>query len=95
MVIISAVVRVKEGKGPVLEKAFLELQPKVLKDPGAITYLLHRAVDDPCKFFVLERYENQEALDYHMSTDHFKAFFKEFEPLMTGTPEVGFYQEVK
>ena len=94
MVIIAAVVRVHEGKGEELEREFLRLQPTVLKDPGALAYVLHRSVDDPCKFFVYEKYENDEALKYHMSTDHFKSFFSKLGPLMKGDPEVGFYSEV-
>jgi quinol monooxygenase YgiN len=94
MLVIAAVVMVKKGKGEEFEKGFRPLRAKVLKDPGAIAYVLHRSVDDPCKYLFYEKYENEEAFKYHTSTEHFKAFFKKMEPVMQGPPEITHYQEV-
>ncbi len=95
MVTIAAVVRVNEGKGAELEKEFLRLQAKVLREPGTIAYILHRSTDDPCRYLVYEKYENEEALKYHTSTEHFKTFFQKMGMFVKGQPEVGFYQEIK
>ena len=95
MVIIAAVMQVNEGKGAEFEKEFLELRAKVLKEPGIIAYILHRSVDDPYKYFVYEKYQSDEALKYHTSTEHFKTFFQKMGTFVKGNPEVGFYQEVK
>jgi quinol monooxygenase YgiN len=95
MVTIAATVYVNEGKGAELENEFLQLQAKVLKEPGTIAYALHRSSDDPCKYFVYEKYENDEALKFHTSTEHFKTFFQKMGTFVKGQPEVGFYQEVK
>jgi len=95
MVIIAAVMQINEGKEAELEKEFLQLKAKVLKEPGTIDYVLHRSVDDPCKYFVYEKYESDEALKYHTSTEHFKTFFQNMGKFVKGQPEVGFYQEVK
>jgi quinol monooxygenase YgiN len=94
MVIIAAIIRVNEGQGEYFEKEFLKLQPKVLKDPGAVVYSLHHAVDDPCKLFFYEKYKDDEAVKYHTSTEHFKAFFQKMGPVMKGKPEISYYQEV-
>ncbi len=94
MVVIAAVIQVNQGKGEEFEKGFRQLQPKVLKDPGAIAYILHRSVNDPCKFFFYEKYESDEAVKYHTSTEHFKAFFQKMGPIMKGKPEITYYQEV-
>jgi quinol monooxygenase YgiN len=93
-VIIAAVIRVNEGKGDEFEREFLVLQPKVLRDPGAIMYSLHRAADYPCKFFFYEKYASDEAVKYHTSTNHFKGFFQKMGPIMKGKPEISFYKEV-
>ncbi len=93
-VIISAVMRMNEGKSDEFAKGFLELQPKVLKDPGTIIYVLHRAVDDPDKFLFYEKYASDEAVKYHTSTEHFKEFFQKMGPIMKGKPEVSYYHEV-
>ncbi len=94
MVIIAAVIRVNEGQGAYFEKEFKQLQPKVLKDPGAITYTLHRGKEDPCKFFFYEKYKDDEAVKYHTSTEHFKTFFQKMGPVMKGKPEIAYYEEV-
>jgi quinol monooxygenase YgiN len=94
MVVIAAVIRVNEGKGAEFEKEFLLLQPKVLRDPGAIAYSMHRTADDPCKYFFYEKYADDAAAKYHTSTEHFKAFFQKMGPIMKGKPEISYYQEV-
>ena len=93
-VVIAAVIRVNEGKADEFEKGFRQLQPKVLKDPGAIAYTLHRCVDDPCKFFFYEKYEDDAAVKFHTSTEHFKSFFQKMGPIMKGKPEITYYKEV-
>jgi quinol monooxygenase YgiN len=94
MVVIAAFINVIEGKGAEFEKEFRQLQTKVLKDPGAIAYILHRSVDDPCKFFFYEKYKDEAAVKYHTSTEHFKGFFQKMGPIMKGKPEINTYQEV-
>jgi len=95
MVVVVAIIYAKAGKGPELEKELLELQAKVLKDPGAIAYVLHRCVDDPNKYFVYEKYESDEAFKYHTSTEHFNAFFQKLGTLIEGELEVSYYQEIE
>ena len=94
MIVISAILRTVEGKGGELEKEFKKLAPKVRKDPGAITYILNRSINDPNKFFVYEKYESQDALKYHSSTPHFKEFSKAIAPLLSGRAEVELYNEI-
>jgi quinol monooxygenase YgiN len=94
VVVIAATIHVAEGKGEQFEKGYLELAPKVLRDPGAIAYVLHRDNSDPCKFFFYEKYESDEAAKYHTSTPHFKEFFQTMGPIMKGRPEISWYTEV-
>lgn len=95
MIIINAILKLADGKGEELEKAFRKAVPLVLKDPGAITYALHRSINDPNKYFVYEKYEDQEAVSYHASTDHFKEFFKVLVSLLDGSPDIEMYNEVE
>jgi len=41
MIVLNAIVKVLDGKGDEAEQAFQKLVPKVLKDPGTITYAVH------------------------------------------------------
>mgnify|MGYP000934561188 CR=1 FL=1 len=94
MIVLSAILVAAEGKGDDVEKLFKDLAPKVLKDPGAITYAVHRAADNPNKFFVYECYADQDALKYHGQTEHFKAFGQATRGLFAGRPEITFYNKV-
>jgi quinol monooxygenase YgiN len=94
MIIITAMLKAAEGKGDELEQEFRKLVPKVLQDPGTVSYAVHRGTDDPSKFFVYEKYENVEALRAHSSTPHFREFSRATASMLDGRPEVGHYQEI-
>ena len=94
MVVLTAIFQAAEGKGDDIEREFKKLAPKVLKDPGAITYTIHRAVDNPNKFLVYEQYENQDAFKYHQQTEHFKAYRQATRGMTIGQTEITFYNKV-
>jgi len=89
MIVVAAKMKAVEGKGDELEKEFRKLVPKVLKDTGAISYVVHRKADAPNEFFVYEKYESGEALKFHGSTEHFKEFSRTIGPMLDGRPEIG------
>jgi len=94
MIVITAILKAAEGKGDELEQEFKNLVPKVLQDPGTIAYAVHRAMDDPSKFLVYEKYESVEALRAHGSTPHFREFSRATASMVDGRPEIGRYQEI-
>jgi quinol monooxygenase YgiN len=94
MIVVAAKLKAVEGKGDELEREFRKLVPKVLKDPGAITYAVHRKADAPNEFLVYEKYESPDALKFHGSTEHFKEFSRAIASLLEGRPEVGIYNEL-
>ncbi len=94
MIVVAAMLQAVEGKGDELEQEFKKLVPKVLNDPGTITYVVHRNIDDPLKFLVYEKYESREALREHSSTPHFQEFSRAVAPMLGGRPEIGLYDEI-
>jgi quinol monooxygenase YgiN len=94
MVVLTAVLLAAEGKADALEAEFKTLVPKVLKDPGALVYIVHRAVDNPGKFMVYEQYENQEAFQAHSKTEHFRAWGQATRGMFAGRAEIQFYNKV-
>ncbi len=94
MIVVVAKVEVIEGKGPEFEKEYKKVAPKVLKDPGALMYVLHRDNRDPNKYLFIEKYENQAAIDYHSKAPHIAEFFKAIGQIAKGRPEINFYTEV-
>ncbi len=94
MIVVAAMIKVAEGRGKEFEAGYRKLAPKVLKDPGAIAYVLHRDIKDPDKFFFYEKYADEAAIKYHTSTPHFKEFFQKMGPIMVGQPDISNYSEV-
>ena len=94
MIVLMAVLQAAEGRGNDVVEEFKNLVPKVREDPGTIAYVINQAVDNPDKILVYEKYENQEALQYHGQTEHFKAFGQATRGMFAGRPEITFYNEV-
>ena len=93
MIVVCALLTIAKDKGDEYLEKFKELAPQVRKDPGAITYVLHRNINNPDQFFVFEQYENREAVEHHASTEHFKAYRQETDDIVEDR-QVRFYQEV-
>lgn len=94
MLIVTAKVRLQDGKADEFIEAIRTMKAKVLQDPGAVQYSLHRSTTDPNEFLLYERYEDQEAFAYHLSTDHLKTLAATIEPLMEVPGEFGNWSEV-
>jgi quinol monooxygenase YgiN len=70
MIVVSAMIGIAEGKGDEYAAEFARLAPLVRRDPGCLTYVLHRMIGSPDRFFVFEQYEDEAAIKYHVSTPH-------------------------
>jgi quinol monooxygenase YgiN len=64
---------VKEGKTDELIKIYEELIAKTREEDGCILYSLCRDEKNPRLFAMMEEWRDQEALDRHLQTEHFKA----------------------
>jgi len=94
MIVLTALVKAKEGKGDDLAKVIREYAPKFLNDPGVVMYEAHRRVDNPNLFLVYEKYESKDALTFHTSAPHFKEMFGVMQPFMDGKMDVVMYQDI-
>ena len=95
MIVVGATFHVQDGKGEEFIKEYRRVAPKVLADPGALAYTLHRDMADPNKFFFYEKYQDEAAIKYHSSTPHFKEFFEKIGPITKGRPDIIRYQPVE
>jgi len=84
MIVVSAMITIAPGKGDEYLGHFTKLAPIVRKDPGCLTYVMHRNIGDPDRFFVFEQYEDEKAIAYHGSTPHFLAYRQATAHLVTG-----------
>jgi quinol monooxygenase YgiN len=94
MIVITAIMKAKEGSGDDLEKVIKSFAPKFLKDPGVAAYQAHRRVDNPNVFFFYEKYENDEALKFHSAAPHFKEMFVAMKPFLEGKAEIAMLREI-
>ena len=94
MLIITALMKVKEGKGEEYIKAINKYPPLFLKDPGCRMYKIQRREDNPNYILNYEQYDNKDALKYHMNTDTFKALKAATDQFLAGEPEIFRYSEI-
>ena len=94
MIVITAVMKAKEGNGDDLAGVIREFAPKFLKDPGVVVYQAHRRADNANVFFFYEKYEDDKALAYHSSAPHFKDMFRAMKPFLDGPADIAMYNEL-
>ena len=91
---VIATLRIKPGTNKEFEQAMGKLQEAVrANEPGNKLYVLHRT-EDPTVYVMLERYENQAAIEAHRASAHFKDLGGKLGPYMAGRPEVKVMEEV-
>lgn len=94
MTTISAVVLAIPGKEKELEALLLTLLQPVSTEAGTLEYKIHRAIDNPARFFFYEKYVDRAAIDSHMATPHFQALLGKLEGLIAQPPEIILYDEI-
>jgi quinol monooxygenase YgiN len=62
----------KPGEEERVASALRSMMPPTRAEPGCITYVAHRSLDDPRRFFLFEEYVDEGGLRAHMETDHFQ-----------------------
>ncbi len=91
---IVAKIKAKAGSESQLEAAFREMITKVRSEPGTLSYILHKSIQDPTVFYFYETYVDQAAVDAHGKTPHMKELGAKIGPHLDGRPEVSVLTEV-
>jgi quinol monooxygenase YgiN len=71
-----------------------ELIEKSREEAGCISYSLFEDMNDESVFTFIEEWKDQEAIDIHNNSEHFKRIFPLLDNLSTGSFEVNLYKEV-
>jgi quinol monooxygenase YgiN len=85
LVIISRM-RARSDRQAEAERALRELIEPTHAEEGVLGYALHRGVDDPALFFLVERYQSKQAFDKHLDSSHVRAFASKAEGLFAEGP---------
>ncbi|MBD3647398.1 MAG: antibiotic biosynthesis monooxygenase [Pseudomonadales bacterium] len=90
-----AKLNIQEGKNEEFEGYFKELIEAVrANEPGNNFYDLHKSREDENTYIVLEQYKDQEALDAHGKSDHFRTIGAKMGGCLAGRPEVEYFDGV-
>ena len=89
------VIRVKSGSEANFEAAIRENMTESRKEPGCITYQLHRSKQDPLQYFIYERYADEAAFRFHQSTDHFTRIVRGVVPGLVEGRDISQYVPVE
>jgi quinol monooxygenase YgiN len=94
MIGVVAKLTIKPGTNADFEATMKALQMKVRSDEtGNKLYALHKT-DDVNVYVMLERYDDQAALDAHRAAPHFKELGRKLGDYLAGRPEVNVMQEI-
>lgn len=56
------------------------------QEEGNIFYYLYQSVENPSDFIFYEKFKDQESLDFHVNTEHYKKFESVFKKIQAKDP---------
>ena len=87
MICILATITVKEGKEGLFEETFINLSKEVRKnEKGNVFYQISKDRDEPLTYIVMEHYIDQESVDLHGKSDHFRVAGPKLGECIEGRP---------
>ena len=84
----------KAGKEDALKSVLTALVPATRRELGCYQYDLLADMADPRHFCFVERWDDEAALDQHLSTEHVKNALRHVEDLLEAPPEIRRYRLV-
>ena len=89
MIAVIATLRVKNGMTQEFESLFGQLAMQVrANESGNVAYQLSRSRTEADTYKVLEVYRDEEALDAHRTSEHFKSAGPGLGSVLNGRPDV-------
>ena len=89
MICILATIKIKEGKEKLFEETFIKLSGDVKKnEPGNIFYQISKDRENPLTYIVMEHYINQESVDLHGNSSHFRKAGPKLGEYIEGKPDI-------
>jgi len=88
MITIVAKFIVHKGQESAFLKLIEELGETSRAEDGNIEYVLHKKVDDPLTYCLIEKWKDQAAIDFHNSSSHFTTIVPQIGELAEVTVDV-------
>lgn len=84
MFVVNGTVPIDPDSRDEAAEFFTELAEKSRAEEGIIDYRISADLDDPNRFRFFEQYEDDNAFDEHMQTDHIQEFENRLPDLIAG-----------
>ena len=96
MICILATLKVKKGKEELFEKTFIELSKNVREiEKGNIFYQISKDREVENTYIVMEQYTDQESVDSHGKSDHFRSAGRAIGECLDGPPVIKYLDALK
>ena len=87
MICILATLKVKKGKEILFEETFISLTKEVrINEEGNIFYQISRDREHPLTYIVMEHYIDEESVEKHGKSNHFRAAGGKLAECLDGPP---------
>ncbi|AJY77965.1 monooxygenase [Paenibacillus beijingensis] len=90
---ITAILQAKPGKEQLLRQELLKVVTPSRAEKGCLNYILHQSVENEAIFVFYETWKDEESINLHIETDHYKQYRHHTEALIE-TRQVYRLQEV-
>lgn len=95
MVVLAVTWMAKVGREAEVVSLFVKLAEESRKEPGCITYQVHRHKTEPRRFFIYEQYKDDGALEAHRSAPHFLQYVRKDLPKIADRVEGHLYSPLE
>ncbi len=92
MVVLVVTWMAKTGREVEVAAILARLTEESRKEPGCVTYQVHRHKTDPRRFFIYEQYKDDAALEAHRGSPHFLQYAKKDLPKFADRVEGHLYE---
>ncbi|QWU13605.1 Quinol monooxygenase YgiN [Paenibacillus sophorae] len=79
---ITAILQAKPGKEQLLHQELVKVVTPSRSEEGCIKYVLHQSIENNAVFVFYEIWKDEESINFHIETDHYKQFRRNIEDLI-------------
>jgi quinol monooxygenase YgiN len=94
-VVVVVTLRAKQGKEDEMAQALTADSEKTHGEDGCLVYAMHRQVDDPANFAIVECWASQAHLDAHLALPEVKELIARLDSLAAEQPAFAIYEQLR
>ncbi len=79
---VTAVLKAKPGREHELRGELIKMIGPTRTEPGCLEYVLNESIEDSLTFSFYERWENADAVQAHLDSEHYREYRRATEELI-------------